>query len=175
MSVDSDSIGTKKSFSGQASSQSTRPSFGRAVRRTNRYSPRSRRSTSNSWPASIRSCSRSSAGSTIWPFEETLVFTGVRYRLTQSGSRAPPLFGPRATFDLTSTLRPSTFVLSSAFGIAPETAKPADSVGPSWESFVRVSAPCRPRVRRLRAARRVRRGSPVRRLARRCSDVVGSR
>ena len=47
-SVDSASTGTKKPFSGHVSSQSTAPSLGRAARRTRRYSPRSRRSTSNS-------------------------------------------------------------------------------------------------------------------------------
>jgi len=36
VSVDSDSIGTKKSFCGQASSQSMAPSFGRGARRTRR-------------------------------------------------------------------------------------------------------------------------------------------
>src|SRR5207244_1990292 len=35
-SVDSESMGTKKSFRGQASSQSTAPSFGGAARRTSR-------------------------------------------------------------------------------------------------------------------------------------------
>src|SRR2546428_733871 len=53
VSVDSDSIGTKKFFSGQPSSQSTTPSLGRVGRRTSLYSPRSTRSTSNSCPASI--------------------------------------------------------------------------------------------------------------------------
>src|SRR5262249_17957560 len=72
--VDSDSTGTKNPFSGHASSQSTTPSLGRALRRRSRYSPRSRRSTSNSWPASMSSCCRISAGRTIWPFEDTLVF-----------------------------------------------------------------------------------------------------
>ena len=48
---------------------------GWAHTRTNRYSPRSSRSISNSCPASIASISRSSAGSTIWPFVETVVFT----------------------------------------------------------------------------------------------------
>ena len=74
VSVDSDSTGTKKPFSGQARSQSTTPSFGGGERRLSRYSPRSRRSTSNSWPASMRSCRRISAGNTIWPFDETVVF-----------------------------------------------------------------------------------------------------
>src|SRR6516162_10513909 len=57
-SVDPDSTGTKKPFAGHASNQSTTPSFGGAKRRVRRYSPRSSRSTSNSWPASIRSCRR---------------------------------------------------------------------------------------------------------------------
>ena len=48
VSVDSDSIGTKKPFPGQASSHSTTPSFGGADRRFSRYSPRSTRSMSNS-------------------------------------------------------------------------------------------------------------------------------
>lgn len=65
VSVDSDSIGTKKSFSGHASSQSMTPAFGLGIRRTSRYSPRSTRSTSNSCPVSIRSRWRSSAGNTI--------------------------------------------------------------------------------------------------------------
>ena len=38
--IDSDSMGTKKPFSGQASSQSTSPSFALGARRTSRYSPR---------------------------------------------------------------------------------------------------------------------------------------
>lgn len=42
VSVGSDSMGTKNPFSGHASSQSTTPWFGRAVRRTSRYSPRSK-------------------------------------------------------------------------------------------------------------------------------------
>src|SRR5580700_8313851 len=42
-SVDSDSMGTKKFFCGQASSQSMAPSFRGASRRTRRYSPRSTR------------------------------------------------------------------------------------------------------------------------------------
>src|SRR5437899_2080756 len=45
-SVDSDSIGTKNPFSGQARSQSTTLSFGERVRRTSRY-------------GSMRSCFRS--------------------------------------------------------------------------------------------------------------------
>ena len=45
--------------------------------------PRSRRSTSNSCPGSTRSVRRNSAGRTIWPLEETVVFIQVRYRLTQ--------------------------------------------------------------------------------------------
>src|SRR5579872_2550779 len=74
VSVDLDSMGTKKSFSGQARSQSMTPSFERVGRRTSRYSPRSTRSTSNSWPGSIRSCCRISAGSTICPFDDTVAF-----------------------------------------------------------------------------------------------------
>src|SRR5688500_10924432 len=74
VSVDSDSTGTKKSFSGQDSSQSTSPSFAGGLQRTSRYWPRSMRSTSNCCPGSMASCRRSSAGSTIWPFEETVVF-----------------------------------------------------------------------------------------------------
>src|SRR6185503_5433178 len=58
VSVDSDSMGTKNPFSGQASSQSTTPSFGGIAVRTSRYSPRSRRSTSNSCPGSMLSCCR---------------------------------------------------------------------------------------------------------------------
>jgi hypothetical protein len=46
--VDSDSIGTKKPFSGHARSQSTKPLFGRGRRRISWYLPRSRRSISNS-------------------------------------------------------------------------------------------------------------------------------
>src|SRR5438105_3968683 len=45
------------------------------------------RSISNSCPASMRSSSRICAGSTIWPFEETVVFMQVRYRLTENPSR----------------------------------------------------------------------------------------
>src|SRR5690349_4964173 len=74
LSVDSDSMGTKKPFSGHAKSHWSTPSLIRDERRLRRYSPRPRRSTSNSWPASMWSRSRSSAGSTIWPFEETVVF-----------------------------------------------------------------------------------------------------
>src|SRR5205823_1932881 len=85
VSVDSESMGTKKPFCGQASSQSMAPSFCGAARRTRRYSPRSRRSTSNSCPGSTRSICRNSAGSTICPFEETVVFTESRYRLTWCG------------------------------------------------------------------------------------------
>jgi hypothetical protein len=48
--------------------------LGGAARRTRRYSPRSRRSTSNSCPGSIRSKCRNSAGRTIWPLEEMVVF-----------------------------------------------------------------------------------------------------
>ena len=43
VSVDSDSIGAKKSFSGQARSQSTKPSLAGGLQRTSRYSPRSMR------------------------------------------------------------------------------------------------------------------------------------
>jgi hypothetical protein len=75
VSVDSDSMATKNPLSGQASSQSTRPWFGRGLRRTSRYSPRSTRSTSNACPASMPSRWRNSAGSTIWPLVETVVFT----------------------------------------------------------------------------------------------------
>src|SRR5262249_20559153 len=78
VSVDSDSTGTKKPVSGQASSQSTTPSFGASERRLSRYSPRSRRSMSNSWPGSIRSCCRISAGRTIWPFDDMVVFIGCK-------------------------------------------------------------------------------------------------
>jgi hypothetical protein len=46
--------GWKKPFSGQDSSQSTTPSFTREARRTRRFSPRSTRSTSNSWPAAVK-------------------------------------------------------------------------------------------------------------------------
>src|SRR5436309_5193052 len=71
VSVDSDSIETKKPFSGQAKSQSTRPSFGFGVRRISRYSPGSTRSTSNSSPGSMWSNCRISAGRTICPLLET--------------------------------------------------------------------------------------------------------
>src|SRR5215813_3226364 len=47
VSVDSDSMGVKKPFSGQASNQSTSPSLGGGSLRTSRYSPRAIRSTSN--------------------------------------------------------------------------------------------------------------------------------
>lgn len=50
VSVDSDSMGTKKPFSGQASSQSTSPSFGGSLRRASQYSPRLMRSISNCLP-----------------------------------------------------------------------------------------------------------------------------
>ncbi len=46
-SVDSDSIGTKKPFSGHKSNQSRTPALGREARRMSRYSPRSSLSTSN--------------------------------------------------------------------------------------------------------------------------------
>src|SRR5262249_3471776 len=82
VSVDSDGIGTKKSLPGQPSSQSTTPSLARPRRRTIRYSPRSIRSMSNCCPASMPSSLRSSAGRTSWPFEEIVVSTPVRYRLT---------------------------------------------------------------------------------------------
>jgi hypothetical protein len=78
VSVDSDPTGTKKPFPGQASSQSTTPSFGASERRLSRYSPRSRRSMSNSWPALSRSCCRISAGRTIWPFDDMVVFMGCK-------------------------------------------------------------------------------------------------
>ena len=75
VSVLSDSIGTKKPFSGQLDSQSTTPSCGLGVRRISRYVPRSMRSTSNTWPGSTSSCRRISAGSRICPFVETETFT----------------------------------------------------------------------------------------------------
>src|SRR5215204_3918120 len=78
VSVDSEAIGTKKPFVGHASSQSTAPAVACGGRLTRRYSPRSRRSTSNSCPGSTRSSSRISAGSTIWPLDDTRVFTLVR-------------------------------------------------------------------------------------------------
>src|SRR4029077_14450504 len=78
VSVDSDSTGTKNPFSGHASSHWTTPSFGGTERRTSRYSPRSSLSISNSCPDSMLSCCRSSAGNTICPFDETVVFTIVR-------------------------------------------------------------------------------------------------
>src|SRR5262245_3106493 len=81
-SVDSDSIGTKKSFTGHARNQSTTASSACVGPRTSRYPPRSIRSTSNSCTASIRSRCRISAGSTICPFDETVVLIHVRYRLT---------------------------------------------------------------------------------------------
>jgi Protein of unknown function (DUF1254)/Sulfatase len=74
-----------RSLSRQARSRSTTPSFGE--RRLSRCSPPSRRSMSNSWPASTRSCRRISAGNTIWPFDETVVSGGVRKCLTRPGSR----------------------------------------------------------------------------------------
>src|ERR1043166_1916155 len=84
VSVDSDSIGVKKPFAGHASNQSTKPSFGAGWWRDRRYSPRSRRSSSNSCPASIPSRCRNSAGRTICPLEDTLVIMwDVRYRLTR--------------------------------------------------------------------------------------------
>ena len=81
-SVDSDSMGKKKFFRGQAWSQSMAPSFRGAVRRIRRYTPRSRRSTSNSCPGSIPSNRLNYDGSTIWPLEEMVVVVEVRYRLT---------------------------------------------------------------------------------------------
>ena len=57
-------VGTREAacdFPGHASSQSTTPSLGCVERRLSRYSPRSRRSTSNSCPASMPSCCRISA------------------------------------------------------------------------------------------------------------------
>lgn len=66
-------MGTKKPFSGQASSQSRSPSFGQGAWRTSRYSPRSSRSISNSWPGLMLSCRRILAGRTIWPLLETQV------------------------------------------------------------------------------------------------------
>lgn len=65
VSVDSDARAVKNPFSGHASNQSTRLSFGGAPWRDNRYSPRSIRSISNSCPAPIPSRFRISAGSTI--------------------------------------------------------------------------------------------------------------
>ena len=88
-SVDADSTGTKKPFAGHASNQSTTPSFGGAKRRVRRYSPRSSRSTSNSWPASMRSCRRISTGNTIWPFEETVVFMSCKMTSYKTRSRKP--------------------------------------------------------------------------------------
>src|SRR6516165_7234827 len=43
---------------------------------------------SNSCPGFIRSICRNSAGKTIWPLEEMVVFMKVRYRLTHAVSSA---------------------------------------------------------------------------------------
>ena len=59
------SMGWNQPLAGQASSSFTRPSLRRRSFRLSRYSPRSSRSTSNSWPASMPSCFRISAGNTI--------------------------------------------------------------------------------------------------------------
>src|SRR6266446_6289869 len=61
ISLDSDSIGTKKSFSGHERSQSTNPSFLGDCRRTSRYSPRLTRLMSSSSPGWISSWRRISA------------------------------------------------------------------------------------------------------------------
>jgi hypothetical protein len=61
-------------FTGQASSSFTKPWLRRRSFRFSRYSPRSIRSTSNSWPDSMPSRWRISAGRMIWPFVETVVF-----------------------------------------------------------------------------------------------------
>ena len=106
VSVDPDSIGTKKPFSGQPRSQSSAPSLGAGERRLSRYSPRPRRSTSNACPASIRSCRRNSAGRTIWPFEETVVFISCKissYTITSSRLLSPPRRGLRSAISFLST------------------------------------------------------------------------
>ena len=104
VSVDSDSMGTKNPFSGHARSQLTTPSFGLGLSRTSRYSPRSRRSTLNSCPASIRSCCRSSAGNTICPFEDTVVFTLGKISFYSGCAKRLSYFTP--------SLRPGTIALA---------------------------------------------------------------
>jgi hypothetical protein len=71
--VDSGSIGTKNPLTGQASSQSTRPSFG-LVGRTSRYSPQATLNFEflTRFDTSLR---LDSAGSITRPFEDTVVFT----------------------------------------------------------------------------------------------------
>jgi hypothetical protein len=68
------SIGSNQPLTGQASSRFTNPSLRCRSFRFSRYSPRSIRSTSNSWPDSMPSRRRISAGRIIWPFVETVVF-----------------------------------------------------------------------------------------------------
>src|SRR5208282_2905741 len=84
VSVDPDSIGTKKPFSGQPRSQSSAPSLGAGERRLSRYSP----------------------GRTIWPFEETVVFISCKissYTITSSRLLSPPRRGLRSAISFLST------------------------------------------------------------------------
>src|SRR5690606_15983941 len=92
-SVDSEGKGSNHPFSGQASSKSTKLGSPLAGTFVSRYSPSRRRSKVNCWPASILSCSRNSAGRTIWPFEESVVFINVRYRLTGAESNSVQFLG----------------------------------------------------------------------------------
>jgi len=68
------SIGLNQPLTGHASSIFTKPSLRRRSFRFNRYSPQSIRSTSNSCPGLMPSCCRNSAGRTICPLVETVVF-----------------------------------------------------------------------------------------------------
>jgi hypothetical protein len=75
VSVDSDCTGVNQSVDGHERNQSTTPRFGGGATRVSRYSPTPTRSTSNCSPGTMPSASRSSAGRTIWPFVEIVVFT----------------------------------------------------------------------------------------------------
>src|SRR5262249_25070744 len=68
--------GWNQPLTGQARRSFTMPSLGRFLR-LSRYSPLSIRSTSNSCPASMRSCLRILAGKTICPLLETVVVMDV--------------------------------------------------------------------------------------------------
>ena len=76
--VDSDGIGRNQPFSGHARSASTSPVFFGGSPRTTRDSPRLVRSISNVRPGWTPFRRRSSAGGTIRPFEETVLFMGAR-------------------------------------------------------------------------------------------------
>ena len=86
VSVDSDCTGVNQPGDGQERSQSTTPRFGGGATRVSRYSPALTRSTSNCSPGTMPSASRSSAGRTIWPFVEIVVFTARKIATYATGA-----------------------------------------------------------------------------------------